>query len=401
VFHRFLLSFDINQQTPTEALYTKPLATSDVLAVYDMSGPAARLAFNSMVVWDGSPDTRPLPPSVLENAGVGSVEGFDCYAALFQKSVRGDAVCRLGANPWAAAVAVELLDNPDLWSRERFQLQLGMARGPRVNGTESFVQAHVFPSESGLSVRQLLPFLTGPVRLGATDLAAALSIAEQSETPAVKSAFDLRPKGSVHTMRFSVYGIVGADVKKYPSIAFSPLSAPALALILGVYESVRLESAGFTITVDKGSANSVWCAMVTAGTTLKSEDDWYSAPIMATIDGSDTGVVRGRFDMPAITGFSREYRASTIGNPPAKFVFSYTGSAETSGRIEGMFVVSVSGQRLINRINMGGSSPVTSMKNLVHSVHGELEYEVDDCDVAPRTTASLGELSLAGVEDEE
>jgi len=202
-------------------------------------------------------------------------------------------------------------------------------------------------------------------------------------------------------MRFSVYGIVGADVKKYPSIAFSPLSAPALALILGVYESVRLESAGFTITVDKGSANSVWCAMVTAGTTLKSEDDWYSAPIMATIDGSDTGVVRGRFDMPAITGFSREYRASTIGNPPAKFVFSYTGSAETSGRIEGMFVVSVSGQRLINRINMGGSSPVTSMKNLVHSVHGELEYEVDDCDVAPRTTASLGELSLAGVEDEE
>jgi len=418
VFHRFLLNFDINQQSPTEALYTKPVSTADAIAVYDMASTAGRIAFDELVRWSGIPDTRPLPPPLKESVGVlkallgegptslapdtalaHSVPGYDCYGVLFRDTALADVRERLGVNPWASAVAAELLSAPGVWSEGRFVLQFGLPLGPSPRGSPAFVQAHVAPSDHGMPVRQLLPMLTGLVRLGATDLAAALSIAEQSEAPAIKSAFDLRPKSAGHKLTFGVYGIVAADIKKHPSISFSPLSVPSLTLILGIYESVRLESASFTITVDKGSGNAVWCAMVSAGTTLKSEDDWYSAPVMATVDGSDSGVVRGTFDMPAVTMFAREYRASTLGNPPAKFVFSYTGVAETGGTIQGLFTVTVSGQRLLNRINIGGSSPLTAMKSLAHSVQRDLEYDVDDCDLAPRTGSALEELTVADDED--
>jgi len=237
------------------------------------------------------------------------------------------------------------------------------------------------------------------VRVGATDLAAALSISEQSEAPAAKQVFDVRPKGVTHQMTFAVYGLVGADVKKYPSISFTPLTSPVLTVMLGVYESVRLESASFTVTVDKGSGNSVWCAMVAAGTVLTSIDDWYAAPVMSVVDGSDNGVVRGRFQMPDVVMFSREYRAGTLGNPPAKFVFSYSGAAETTGSIQGIFTVSVSGQRLMSRVNIGGGKSMSSVKTLVTSIHGELDYDVDDCDLAPFGRSSPA-LVTAG-EDED
>lgn len=435
VFHRFLFNFDLNQQTPAEALYLQALNTASVIAVYDMCDVNSRIEFDTLVSWAGVPDTRPIPPSnalfgvnsildlplpPVSSAPVSSTGArgetrvvpvgspaakvkpgdYDCYTVLFRDTAVDAVREKLGANPWAPLLASELLDSPGVWADGKFSLTLGLPLGPSPRGSPAFVQAHVVACDKGMTVRQLVPFLSGHVRVGATpDLSAALSIAKQSDTPAIKPAFDIRSKSPSHQMTFSVYGIVGADTKKYPSITFSPMGTPTLVIMLGIYESVRLDSARFTITVDKGSGNSVWCAMSTAGVSLKTIDDWYSAPVMAVVDGSDNGVVRGEFEMPAVTSFSREYRATTLGNPPAKFVFSYTGAAETTGTIQGIFTVTLSGQRLMNRVNIGGATPLTAMRNFVATIQNQLDYEVDEDDCAPGARVSQ-ELVAADEDDE-
>lgn len=419
-FHRFLYDVDIDQQTPSEQLYIMPVRTVLVLAVYDMAGRSSRVSFDRLVRWEGIPDEKPFPgpsqlpeapplprrgpsellPSPADRASSTASSGYDCYRILFRDSAQEDVVRLLGPNPWASSVAAALLSEPGSWAEGRFFVSFGLTPGPAPRGSQAFIQSHIQRAPEGMTIKQLVPLLGGSVRVGATDLAAALSISEQSEAPAVRQVFDLRPKGAVHQMTFAVYGIVGADTKKYPSIAFTPLTSPVLAIMLGVYESVRLDSARFVVTVDKGSGNSVWCAMVSTGTTLSSVDDWYSAPVMSQVDGSDTGVVRGIFEMPPVTMFAREYRASTLGNPPGKFVFAYTGAAETNGTIQGVFTVSVSGQRLMTRVNIGGGNSLNSVRALVSSIHGELEYDVDDIDLAPSSSTGSALVPTEGDEEE-
>lgn len=366
VMIQFLFNWDSRNGTADPELFTRPILTEKLAQAYDMVGAPERTSFVELVKWTGLQDEFPVPtfpPASVEEVGF-------CYLSLLTPA--GAAVARgvLGRNPWAPTLAGYLLSNPGVWSSDKFAMQLGLRAGN--SNVMAYTQAHITPGH--LTVKQLLPFFCGTVRVGAqlSDLNAILNMNATDEAPAVKTVYDRKPTGESRVVEMGLYAIVGGDTVKKPNFSWSIFSTPFMVATLGIYESVRIESASFTIKLDEGAENKGYFGIGSAGGTAPaSRNDWYRLPISNVLDSSVNGIVAGTMELPVNHPFNPEMRYSTtFGTPPPVFYFAYFGAATGEMVITGKVKVRVAGLAPFGKVNIGGSGGVKSrdLKSHVASV---------------------------------
>lgn len=318
IFLRYLFKFDPDQSSPAPGLFVQPVSTYRLAAVYDMSPLPFRDTFLRNVVWRGLED-EVVPPGV---------EGY-CYLQLLEPAVRAKAATALGSKPGAGEV-------------RRYPLGSGRFR-VELTGHGLY---HVSVAQEGLTAEQVLRALPADSRVGAAigDKLALTEAGIASLAVGSPTGFDIVPSGPRTTLTLAMYAILDKGTHN-STISWSPLAQSAFAIMLGVYESVRLESAEFNISVAAGQANTCWCAVANASAPAPSAAEWYSCPILKVVHGSDDGEVVSDFKLPGSHSFSKELRAALPGNDPPRFHFGYTGVAGGNATVMGRFVVSVSGQK--------------------------------------------------------
>jgi len=318
IFLRYLFKFDPDQQSPAPGLFVQPLSTYRLAAVYDMSPPLARDSFVLHVVWRGLED-EVVPPGA---------DGY-CYLQLLQPAVRSKAAKALGPKPGIGEVGQYPMDTG------RFRLEL---TGPGLY--------HVTSAREGWTADQIVSALPANSKVGAAigDKLALTEAGIASLAVGPPTAFDIMPSGPRTSLTLAMYAVLDKGTHN-ATMSWSPLSQSAFVIMLGVYESVRLESAEFNVSVASGQGNACWCAVTNASAPAPSASEWYSCPILKVVHGSDDGEVVSEFKLPASHSFSKELRAALPGNDPPRFHFGYTGVAGGNATVMGRFVVSVSGQK--------------------------------------------------------
>jgi len=172
-------------------------------------------------------------------------------------------------------------------------------------------------------------------------------------------------------------------------LVWTPFRTPALVVILGTYESVRLVSADFTLSLPSGANNVAYAAITRTGASLQGEE-WFGAPYLKMIPGSDQGSVVGTYSMPSGHTFNPELRAAVVGNGPPQFMFSLAGDAGAQLIITGSFRVEVAGQALIGSFDMSGGLKV---RRNVQSIQRSLAYSIEAVDATPPGASAEGEAS--------
>jgi len=248
------------------------------------------------------------------------------------------------------------------WSDAEFALE--QARVNPGTGFMPYTQAHVRVCQGGFTAAEVLVRLSPDARLGmaSAELDSLLTLQKESQATQELSVFDVKPRSPGTRMTFGVYAKLSSDA---PSFSWNVLGTPALALMLGIYESVRLESAEFNATLSTGVDTSLWIAATENTVTLSGTDQWLAAPINTTICGASTGVVRGKFTLPPDHQFGKEIRAATVGNHGPSFHFNHQGAAGSSSRITGSITVTVAGMAVIGHVNIG---PVAKGKSILQPV---------------------------------
>jgi hypothetical protein len=320
IFLRYLFRFDPDQQSPTPGLFLQPLSTYRLAAVYDMSPWSARDNFSSRVTWRGVEDET-LPPSL---------DGY-CYLPLLEPAERVTAATALGPK-----ALLEDLSQYTPSATGRFRVEL--------TGSGLY---HVSTSRQGLTAAQVFQALPPGSRVGAAvgdKLAILTEPGQSSMATGPSSAFDIVPSGPRTSMTLAMHATLDKGTHA-TTISWSPMAQAAFVIMLGPYESVRLESAEFNVSVSAGHGNSCWCAITSASAPAPAGGEWYSCPVLKVVDGSDDGTVTSTFQLPSQHSFSKELRAALPGNDPPRFHFGYVGAAGGNAVVMGRFVVSVSGQK--------------------------------------------------------
>lgn len=384
--------------------------TVDVYIMYSKLSPELRVSFMQSVSWlpDGpgqvhTPDNlismRALPPAAPwpEARGSGD-ESLDeetlaksskmCYLVFFRPEHHPDVGRELGKNPWGPAVAAKLLAGPGLWASGKFVLSLvDLVKG---DGT-AYVQAHVERSASGVPISQLLQYLGGPLRVGATaDFNALVNTQGQDKVATPPTIFPTRTVGAGVgvVMNYSVYAILNTTD---PSMTWIPMADPVFSWLLGAFESVRLEVATFDMQISTGAANSVWACVAGPTTALSTLDSWLATPINAVVNGSDQGYVNADFVLPPRHPFEPELRSpDPAGNPTPTFRFAASLVVGARVIIKGSIRVHMAGQYALGHVNIGPKAKKTStqMRALIVS---SLPYDTNG------TTS----LDLDGVEEDD
>lgn len=419
--------FGVNhtQRAPTDQEWLGLIRVRRLFDVYCASPASAKSTFWPMIDCTsdpgapiGDPPTReaagvvsPTPPLIPPDwfsdvGGVSSLAGHDgaspggvaagqppdvsdptvpgyCYLHLFRSESRDRVSKRLGKNPWAPALAAALLEEPGVWSPDRFRLGFGF---PDVTtGGPHYTQAHVVPVSRGLKVVDVVPRLAGFVRVGmaTADLQALVGDLGEARVPSKGLAFDERPDRASVEVSLGVSAIVGTDQVAHPNFQWSVFSTPMMVAMLGIYESVRLVDAQFNVTVDTGASNVLYCAIAQAGVAI-SGSMWYSAPVNKAIHGSDQGSVTSTFVLPRQHSFAVEIRSRLPGNSPPVFHFGFVGAAAAKAVISGHVTVRCAGQALMGFIDIGGdgstkrgrAEQARHLHRQVRSVQQSLGYDV-------------------------
>lgn len=318
LFLRYLLDFDPDRQDPAPDLFLKPVSTHRLAAVYDMSPWQAREAFLGQVHPRGFDGETPK-----------FADGF-CYLALLKPEARSEAAKALGLSPTAQSIRAYPL------ATGGFRVQL--------TGVHTY---HVEASPGGLLADEALRAIPDQARVGTStgDKLAFVEAGVSTLPIGPSTGFDVIPAGPRTTLTLAMFATLDKG-QRSSAISWTPLAQPAFVVMLGVYESVRLESAEFNIAISSGQANTCWCAIANSSAASPvSMADWYGCPVVKVIDGSDNGSVVSTFALPAEHSFAKELRASASGNDPPRFHFGYAGVAGGSATVMGRFVVSVSGQK--------------------------------------------------------
>jgi hypothetical protein len=320
VFLRYLFKFDPDQQTPAPGLYLQPISTYRLASVYDMSPLVDRDAFSRMVSWRGIEDEI-YPPTT---------PGF-CYLELLAPSARSAAAATAGACPDVSVLSAYSLNSG------LYDVQL--------TGPSLYHVSRSFGSR-GLTAGEVLACIPSGCRVGAAvgDKMVLMEGGLSSLAPGPRTGFEIFPDGQRTSLTLAMYAVLDKG-KHLPTVSWSPLLQPAFLIMLGIYESVRLESAEFNVSVSAGQGNSCWCAINNASSGAPQGEGWCSCPVLKFIDGSDDGTVVSDFRLPAQHSFSKELRAASIGNDPPRFHFGYNGAAGGNAVVMGRFTVSVSGQK--------------------------------------------------------
>lgn len=320
IFLRYLFRFDPDQQSPAPGLFVQPLSTYRLAAVYDMSPWPARDSFSQHVTWRGVEDET-LPPRP---------DGY-CYLPLLEPAERVAAAEALGPR---ADVGEVCKYTPSTSGRFRLELT-----SPGLY--------HVVADCRGMTAAEVLRVLPLGCKVGAAigdRLATLTETGQSSLATGPRTAFDIVPSGPRTSLTLAMYATLDKGTHA-TTISWSPMTQPAFAIMLGIYESVRLESAEFNVSVSAGQDNSCWCAISNSSTPAPSAGEWYSCPVLKVVDGSDDGTVVSDFQLPLQHSFSKELRAALPGNDPPRFHFGYVGVAGGNAVVMGKFVVSVSGQK--------------------------------------------------------
>lgn len=362
IFLRYLFEFDPDQQTPAPGLFTQALSNARLAACYDMAPWSDREQFVRCVVWRGVQD-EPRTPSVTT---------MTCYEVAVVPGARAAMIAELGSNPWAPAIAAYLLTHSGSWSPNG--VELSICQMPL---KATHLQAHLEESPTGMAIRELVPLLTGFMRVGAAtgDKLAMVSEGLEAKTVRVPTLFDEKPRAKSMVLTYGVFAKVPAS----SGIAWSPLKTPAFVLMLGVYESVRLISATFSLSVPAGAGNTGYAAITSAGTALKG-DDWFAASFLKMVPGSDQGSVVASYELPTVHSFNPELRANLPGNGPPEFKFSLAGDAGGKMIVTGQFRVEVAGQVVLGSVDVSGAA---KLARAVRTVQASLAYPVVDCEVTP------------------
>jgi len=297
-----------------------------------------------------------------------------CYLALLDVECHQQAIQTLGFNPVFEDFVRFASRGDGRWSEDTFALTQ-VIQDNSDQGCSS-IQAHVEPVAGGLSVFDVVQRLPLRARLGmaTSELESLLTMQTEAQSADSPSVFDVKPKIAGTSMTFGVYAKLSPETS---SFSWNLLGTPALALMFGIYESVRLESADFVATVSTGVDTSLWIAATENTVTLSGTDQWLAAPLNITICGASTGVVRGKFSLPRNHQFGKELRAATVGNHGPSFHFNHQGAAGSSSRVTGSVTVTVSGLAIIGHVNIG---PVAKGKSVLQPVS----------DTVARFNASLG-----------
>lgn len=357
--------------------------TVDVYTLYARLSPALRENFEESVYWvpDGPPPNRPSDVSVPEDTPATSEDleheeedGY-CYLDLFRAEHRATMRTKLGRNPWASAVAGVLLGEPGIWQTGTFEFTI---RTRQVGHGHPYLQAHVKPAAGGTPMVHILPYFTGPMRVGATsDLNAMANLQLQDDIAAKPTLFPTRAVGGGAGLPM-VYSVYARLDKTNNQLAWHPLDHEVFSWLLGAFESVRVEDVQFEVQVSTGAQNSLLCAICGPSTDLNTPSDWYATPVNAEIHGSDAGYVFSSFGLPKVHPFDPEMRSpNPTGNPPPSFRFNFAGAVGGKAVIRGTLRVKVNGQSALGHIDIGPQAPKKTAARMRAALVESLTYNVD------------------------
>lgn len=374
--YSYLWNGELRSELPP-GVWEAPLDVHALARMYeDCLNPRERASFDNLVRWTGGdnpplpppsdPDDDPGPPSTFTIArmNLGSTDGY-CYEVAFVPSAKERARAKLGRNPRGPALAELLLDEPGIWAPGKFRLTF--SREVKANGRPPFIQAHLAVSDLGCPLSTLLPFFSSAIRVGSDGDRALLAVPPQPTVSTGRpTMFDLVPVANPETIHLGAYTVM-SRADKSDSFGWSPFKSVASAIMLGMYESVRLKSADMVFYLPKGSANAVYFA-VTGNDNGVTGNAWFSAPLNDTYQGSDQGAVSYRWSLPTNHPFGKEYRSGVLGTGPPRFHFALSSTATGEVRVMADFVFEVAGQIPIERFNMQSSGA----KGVAHAVRSTI-----------------------------
>lgn len=343
--------------------------TVDMYGLFTRLNAQHRNSFEEGVYW--IPD-GPAPRA--DDSSDDKPAGAFCYLALFRSNHRDDMRAKLGENPWAPAVASALLADPGIRQPGTYSFSILGRRN--VEGS-SYLQAHVEPSPDGMTINQLVPYLAGAMRVGATsDINALANLQLQDHVSTKPTLFPNRPVGGGPGLEM-VYSVYAELNKANGGLNFTPMDHKVFTWLLGAFESVRVEDASFNISVSTGAQNGVLCAICGPGLDLNVVSDWYAAPVNSDVHGSDQGWVTSVFALPSAHSFDPEVRSTdSVGNPSPSFRFSFYGATGGKAMIKGMIKVRVAGQAVLGHIDIGPKAPVKSANRTREAIVDSLSYDV-------------------------
>lgn len=357
---------------PPEHRWLEPLDCFRLDLMYRrlLSGPQ-RQSFDDNVRWSGGedpprpappapppPDPVPAPPATRIAASFRRFAVSDkpeagyCYLQSVVEAARSSMELRLGFNPTGPAVVAFLLDNVGVWTPEKLIFTTGR---PTVDKKtqRTYVQAHLEENPEGAPLASLLCAMTHEVRVGAdAERANLVAPTEPLPAPANPTVFAIRPRGTKMSVRVGCYARFRKGGRTL--LDMQPMNNVSIAVLTAIFESVHLDSAQFTFTVDKSSDNDIYFG-VNGGAAL-SGDSWYAAHIFACFGGSDQGIVTHKYDLPPDMPFSRELKAANLGNPPPTFHFGLSATATGGVTVQCNFDLTVSGTAPLPRMDMGSAA---------------------------------------------
>jgi len=186
--------------------------------------------------------------------------------------------------------------------------------------------------------------------------------------------FPERPTVAGTDLRLGFYAVV--DEEKHGPVTWSPYSTPSMALILALYESVRIKSLDLQFQVRGGQGAMLYAAVTYRGARLSNEG-WYAAPYLKMVGGSDQGTVSDSWSLPTDHPFNPEVRSGVKGNGPPELHLAYVGDATNEALVFGTVVVTVAGQIPLNAININPAKPAKASAT-VKAVWKSLPYDVHE-----------------------
>jgi hypothetical protein len=128
---------------------------------------------------------------------------------------------------------------------------------------------------------------------------------------------------------------------------------------LARYESAKILSVHYEVTLDAGKNNQLVVAMTT---TAAEPDDHYKCIGAKVVDGHDHQRVTDSFDID-LGSYGREIRSLPPGNPPPHFHHYFTGASTASARIKILMTVLPSGTGILHYTDISSSS-LSAMKSI-------------------------------------
>jgi hypothetical protein len=272
------------------------------------------------------PDISPFSP------------GF-CYTHWIREDARDQAVSKLGFNPEGFALADWLHVHRSVWTKTRCTVTYGARRLD--DDLRAYVQVHIQPLSSGLTVGQFLQLCLHDVRVG-MDVQSPTGAHAAVEGASVRNV----PVPAVAPVKklpfYCMLSNTAGDAAKM-RCWLSPRNSNMLKNLTKFYESAVIEGFEMEATINGGADVTLFFGVSSGTSTPSGANGFLTMPLCAVYSGTPDGAGRASYRLPSGHGFGTEVKAASLGNPDPTFHWLLEAADAANAVVRGFIMLRLAG----------------------------------------------------------